>query len=63
MSLGHALLDDYLAFVASRGRPNTLLATAYDLKVFFTVVRKEPAAVVTADIFAFITAQRAPRRG
>ncbi|MFC7661410.1 tyrosine-type recombinase/integrase [Pseudonocardia benzenivorans] len=63
VSLGHALLDDYLAFVASRGRPNTLLATAYDLKVFFTVVRKEPAAVVTADIFAFITAQRAPRRG
>ncbi|WP_210407136.1 tyrosine-type recombinase/integrase [Prauserella flavalba] len=63
MSLGHALVDDYLAFVAARGRPNTLLAAAYDLKVFFMVVRKEPTEVVTADVFAFITAQRAPRRG
>ncbi|MFJ2868868.1 tyrosine-type recombinase/integrase [Kitasatospora sp. NPDC087314] len=41
---------------------NTLLATAYDLKVFFSAVPKEPADVVTADIFAFITAQKAPRR-
>ncbi|PXY16717.1 integrase [Prauserella flavalba] len=63
VSLGHALVDDYLAFVAARGRPNTLLAAAYDLKVFFMVVRKEPTEVVTADVFAFITAQRAPRRG
>lgn len=36
---------------------------AYDLKVFFSVVPKEPTDVVTADIFAFITAQKAPRRG
>lgn len=62
-SLGHVLVDEYLEFVAARCRPNTLLATAYDLKVFFTVVPKEPPMVVTADIFAFITAQRAPRRG
>ncbi|MET7620539.1 tyrosine-type recombinase/integrase [Streptomyces sp. NPDC005408] len=62
-SLGHALVDDYLEFVAARCRPNTLLATAYDLKVFFSVVPKEPADVVTADIFAFITAQKKPRRG
>ncbi|MET8630176.1 tyrosine-type recombinase/integrase [Kitasatospora sp. NPDC004669] len=62
-SLGHALVDDYLEFVAARCRPNTLLATAYDLKVFFSAVPKEPADVVTADIFAFITAQKAPRRG
>lgn len=61
-SLGHALVDDYLEFVAARCRPNTLLATAYDLKVFFSVVPKEPADVVTADIFAFITAQKKPRR-
>jgi hypothetical protein len=40
-----------------------LLATAYDLKVFFSVVPKEPTDVVTADIFAFITAQKKPRRG
>lgn len=56
-SLGHALVDDYLEFVAARCRSNTLLATAHDLKVFFSVVPKEPADVVTADIFTFITAQ------
>lgn len=57
------MIDDYLAFVAARCRPNTLLATAFDLKVFFSVIVKEPAAVTTADVFAFIKAQRAPRRG
>ncbi|CAM5713969.1 tyrosine-type recombinase/integrase [Streptomyces antimycoticus] len=62
-SLGHALVDDYLEFVAARCRPNTLLATAYDLKVFFSVVPKEPTDIATADIFAFITAQKKPRRG
>jgi integrase len=62
-SLGHALVDDYLEFVAARCRPNTLLATAYDLKVFFSAVPKEPTDVVTADVFAFITAQKKPRRG
>ena len=41
--LGHPLLDDYLEFVAARSRMNTLLATAYDLKVFFAVVAKAPA--------------------
>ena len=44
-------------------RPNTWLATAFDLKVFFSVVAKEPAQVTTADVFAFIKAQRAPRLG
>jgi integrase/recombinase XerD len=63
VSLGHPQLDDYLAFVAARGRANTLLATAWDLKVFFGVVAKEPAAVTTADVFAFIKRQREPRRG
>ncbi|WP_300008668.1 tyrosine-type recombinase/integrase [Pseudonocardia sp.] len=61
--LGHPLIDAYLELVAARARPNTLIATAYDLKVFFTVVRREPAAVTTADVLAFIKAQRAPRRG
>jgi integrase/recombinase XerD len=46
VTLGHPAVDDYLAFVAARCRPNTLLPTAYDLKVFFTVVAKEPASVV-----------------
>lgn len=48
VSLGHRLLDDYLALVAARARPNTVLATAYDLKVFFSIIDKEPVEVVTA---------------
>src|ERR1700757_1890118 len=48
-SLGGPLVDDYLRFVAARSRPNTVLATAYDLKVFFSVVAKEPARVTTTD--------------
>ncbi len=40
-----------------------MLATAYDLKVFFSVVGKEPSRVCTADVFSFLSAQRAPRRG
>ena len=63
VSLGDPLVDDYLEFVAARCRPNTVLAVAYDLKVFFAVVGKEPARVATADVFAFLTAQRAPRLG
>lgn len=61
--LGDPLVDGYLEFVAARCRPNTVLATAYDLKVFFSVVGKEPCGVSTADVFAFLSAQRAPRRG
>src|SRR6266536_1058858 len=45
----HSLLDDYLEFVAARARPNTLLAVAYDLKVFFTVIGKEPADITTGE--------------
>lgn len=61
--LGEPLLDDYLVFVKARVRRNTWLATAYDLKVFFTVVGKPPEAVTTADVLAFVRAQRQPRRG
>lgn len=61
--LGHSDVDRYLDFVGARARPNTLLATAFDLKVFFSAVPKEPAEITTADIFEFISAQRAPRRG
>ncbi len=35
---------------------------AYDLTVFFEVVGREPAVVTAADVFAFLSAQRAPRR-
>ena len=46
LRLGVKVLDDYLDFVAGRCRPNTVLATAYDLRVFFTVVG--PPEEVTA---------------
>lgn len=49
--------------MAARCRPNTVLATAYDLKVFFAAVPKEPVSVATSDVFTFITAQKRPRRG
>jgi integrase len=40
-----------------------LLATAFDLKVFFSMIDKEPGDVVTTDVLAFIKAQREPRLG
>jgi integrase/recombinase XerD len=58
LRLGVPLLDDYLDFVAGRCRPNTVLATAFDLKVFFGVVGKDPAAVTCADVLGFVAAQR-----
>jgi hypothetical protein len=58
LTLGHALVDDYLGFVGARARPNTLLATAFDLKVFFSVVEKDPAQVTRADVFIFLKSQR-----
>ena len=61
--LGHRLVDDYLQMVAARARPNTVLATAFDLKVFFTQVAKVPEEVTGADVLSFIAAQRQPRRG
>ena len=48
------LVDDYLQFVAARARPNTVLAAAYDLKVFFTADPKDPVDVTTVDVFEFI---------
>ena len=63
ITLGHPLLDAYLELVTARARPNTVLATAYDLKVFFSIVDKDPAEVTTLDVLAFIRAQRAPRHG
>jgi integrase/recombinase XerD len=61
--LGHPLLDAYLDLVSARGRLNTLLATVFDLKVFFSIIDKEPGDVVAADVLAFIKAQREPRLG
>ena len=56
--LGIPALDEYLEFLAGRCRPNTVLAAAFDLKVFFTVVDKTPEQVRPADVLAFMTAQR-----
>ena len=61
--LGIGLLDEYLEFLAGRCRPNTVLAVAYDLKVFFTVVGKPPRRVQPVDALAFMTAQRTGEDG
>jgi integrase/recombinase XerD len=57
--LGVPLLDEYLEFVAARCRPNTVVAVAFDLKVFFGVVAKPPSEITSGDVLAFISAQRA----
>jgi integrase/recombinase XerD len=59
--VGMLLVDDYLEFLEGRCRPNTVLAAAYDLRVFFRVVAKSPAEVLPADVLGFITAQRTGR--
>lgn len=56
--LGLPVLDDYLRFVEARARRNTVLATAYDLMVFFREVGKPPDEVTSTDVLAFMTAQR-----
>jgi hypothetical protein len=47
--LGVRLLDEYLEFLGGRCRPNTVLAVAYDLKVFFATVGKPPWQARPAD--------------
>lgn len=61
LRLGVKALDDYLDFISGRCRPNTVLATAYDLRVFFSVVGLAPEEVTSRDVLAFMTAQRAGR--
>ncbi|HYN32824.1 MAG TPA: tyrosine-type recombinase/integrase [Ilumatobacteraceae bacterium] len=58
VTVGHPLVDAYLEFLRARARPNTIRAVAFDLKVFFTFVDKTPVRVTSADVMAFITAQR-----
>lgn len=55
-ALGDPFVDRYLEFVAGRCRPNTLTATAFDLKTFFEVVRRDPLMVSPADVFEFLAA-------
>jgi len=59
--VGHPLLDAYVELVTARARWNTVLATAFDLKVFFSIVDKDPVDVTTADVLEFIKVQRTPR--
>jgi integrase/recombinase XerD len=61
-ALGDPFVDRYLEFVAGRCRPNTLTATAFDLKTFFTVVDRDPVTVTPADVFEFLADQRGDRR-
>jgi integrase/recombinase XerD len=56
--VGHPLADEYLEFLRARARPNTLLAAAFDLKVFFSVVDKTPTRVTSSDVMSFIRFQR-----
>ena len=60
-ALGDPLVDSYLAFVAGRSRPNTLRAVAHDLKMFFSIIDKDPVEVVAADVFEFVAEQRGDR--
>jgi integrase/recombinase XerD len=57
--IGIPLVDVYLEFLGGRCRPDTVLAAAYDLKVFFEVVARPADQVQPADVLGFITAQRA----
>ena len=61
LRLGHSQVDRYLDFVSARARPNTALATGYDLKVFFSNVTKDPVEVTTTYVLGFITEQRDDR--
>jgi site-specific recombinase XerD len=61
--VGHELVDEFLEFVSVRARPNTVKAYAHDLKVFFSVVGKEPVEVIPADVLAFVVEQNRPRDG
>ena len=58
ITLGHRLVDEYLELVRARARRNTLLATAYDLKVFFEAVESDPLEVSVGDLLSFVKAQR-----
>src|SRR5882724_7507550 len=52
------VVDRYVEFVAARCRPNTVIATVSDLRVFFSVIDRSPVEVTTADVFEFIAQQR-----
>jgi hypothetical protein len=44
VEIGHELADEYLTFLGGRARPNTVVATAFDLKVFLSWAARETKA-------------------
>jgi integrase/recombinase XerD len=62
-SLGHVLIDSFLEFARGRSRPNTVRAYAHDLKIFFSVVAKDPVEVTPADVMDFVRDQQRPPQG
>ncbi len=60
--VGIPLADVYLEFLGGRCRPNTVLAAAYDLKVFFSVVARPPDQVRPGDVLAGLVSPRRPAR-
>jgi integrase/recombinase XerD len=52
-----------LEFVVGRARPKTVRAYAHDLRVFFSVVKKDPLEVRAKHVMAFVTAQHRPKPG
>jgi hypothetical protein len=56
--LRHPLLDAHLELVSVRLRPNSTLAVAYDLEVFFAGIAKNPLEVQQADFVEFIPVRR-----
>jgi integrase/recombinase XerD len=64
VSVGHALIDEYLQFLTARARPNTRLAVAFDLKVFFSVIDKTPVRITSGRRDGVLRAARGqPDRG
>ncbi len=61
--VGHDQVDEFLEFAHGRARPSTVRAYAHDLKVFFSVVGKDPAEVTSRDVLEFVVAQQRPRKG
>jgi integrase/recombinase XerD len=61
--VGHGQVDEFLEFAHGRVRPNTARAYAHDLKVFFSIVAKEPAEVTSRDVLDFVAAQQRARAG
>jgi integrase/recombinase XerD len=59
--LADRLVDRLLDFVAGRCRPNTLRGGGLGLKAFCAIVAKDPVEVIAADVFDFLSRQRADR--